>query len=279
MMTLACQRCKHRGRRDSPHAVRRIPSPTEPIVTIAFCSDDDLAYDRSRTRFAPGCGLPLDDAYRLAHLPLVAPGHPGVIATRAGTPYERGRHPTAHSVVLPLPADALDASPAYRALDAELRAAPFAAKVAWPMLDRRRGRLHATLCGGLGPTVPAIAPEALEALARLGSVTVEVRGPFSGTVNHGRLYLRVYPERRGGENLFHAVQRALGRPVTDLYVAGLWNFVDGLDPSEAEALAGCIARWWRRVLLRVAVRELWVLGSRDDLVLDAEIAARLSLAR
>ena len=36
-----------------------------------------------------------------------------------------GRNPTAYSIVLPVPADALAASPAFRALQAELRAAPF----------------------------------------------------------------------------------------------------------------------------------------------------------
>jgi hypothetical protein len=242
-----------------------------------FCTDDVLAYERSRTRFEPDLGMPLDDSYRLAHLPLLAPHHPRVIATKDGTPYAMGRHPTAYSVVLPVQADALEASPAYQALDAELRSAPFVHKMAWHVLDQRRERLHATVCGGLGFETPVIDPAARAALAQLGPVAVEVRGLFSGDVNHGRLYLRVYPEQRAGINLFHAMQRALGRPTTDLYVVGVWNLVEDLNASEASFLAALIERWWSRVLLRVEASELWLLGARDDLVLDAEVAARLLL--
>jgi len=246
-------------------------------MTTTFCTDAELAFGNSRTAFEPGSGMLLDDTYRLAHLPLVAPQHPRVIAAKEGTPYRMGRHPAAYSLVLPVSADALEASPNYRALDAELRAAPFAHKVAWHILDQRRERLHATVCGGLGAKKPLIEPVARAALASLGPLVAEVRGLFSGNVNRGRLYLRVYPEQRAGTNLFHAVQRALGRPTTDLYVVGVWNLVDDLDASEAEALAALVERWWSRVLLRVEAAELWLLGARDDLVLDAEVGARLPL--
>jgi len=242
-----------------------------------FCSDDVLAYERSRTRFAPGQGMMLDDAYRLAHLPLVAPHDPRVIAAKEGTPYDMGRHPTAYSVVLPVSADALEASPAYQELDAEMRAAPFARKVAWHVMGRRRERLHATICGGLGSEPPAIEASRRSALAELGPIRAEIRGLFSGNVNRGRLYLRVYPAQRDGTNLFHAVQRALGRPTTDLYVVGLWNLMDDLDAGEAAILAAMIERWWSRPLLQVEADELWLLGARDDLVLDGEISARLGL--
>ena len=188
-----------------------------------------------------------------------------------------GRHPAAYSVVLPVSADALEAPPVYRALDAELRAAPFAHKVAWHVLDQRRDRLHATVCGGLGSEKPVIEPTARAALARLGPVVAEVRGLFSGNVNRGQLYLRVYPEQRAGMNLFHAVQRALGRPTTDLYVVGVWNLMDDLNAIEAAALAALVERWWSRVLLRVEATELWLLEAFDDLVLNAEVSARLAL--
>ncbi|TXL69829.1 hypothetical protein FHP25_37380 [Vineibacter terrae] len=246
-------------------------------MPIAFCTDDELAYRRSRTRFEPGAGMPLDDAYRLAHLPLVAPAHPRVIAARDGTSYAMGRHPRAYSLVLPVAADALEASPAYQALDAALRAAPFAHKVAWHILDRRRDRLHATVCGALGLEQPPVLDAVLAALARVGPIAVQARGLFSGNVNRGRLYLRLYPERRQGTNMFHAVQRALGRPATDLYVVGIWNLTDDLDAHEAAALGALIERWWARVLLRIEATELWLLGAHDDLVLDAAVSARVPL--
>lgn len=57
-----------------------------------LCGDDELAYRDSRTPFVDGEGLLLDESYRLAHLPLVVPDHPRVIARRAGKSYDRGRH-------------------------------------------------------------------------------------------------------------------------------------------------------------------------------------------
>ena len=237
-----------------------------------YCGDDALGYRRERTRLVPGAGLALDARYRLAHLPLVAPDHPRVIPEQAGTPYRRGLHPPVRSVVLPVPAGALEASPAYRALDAALRTAPFAGKIAWDLLPRRRDRLHATLCG-LGDA-PAPDPGSL---AGLGPLRVALRGLFSGTVNVGRLYLKVYPERRGGANAAHAIQAALGRPASDLYLVGIWNLVDDLDPAEAAALAGLLDAWWDRPILRLTVDALRLLSSRDDLALDATVEAMLPL--
>ncbi len=124
-----------------------------------FCPDDALAYDRSRTVFVPGQGLALDEAYRLAHLPLVAPDHPGVIPAREGRYYSRGRHPRVVSLVLRVPQACLAAAPAHAALERDLRAAPFAHKIAWDVAARRADRLHATLCGSL-----AVGPEAVPEL-------------------------------------------------------------------------------------------------------------------
>ena len=53
--------------------------------------------------------------------------------------------------------------------------------------------------------------------------------------------------------------------------------MDDLDADEAAFLAAMIERWWSRTLLRVEADELWLLGARDDLVLDGGISARLRL--
>ncbi len=122
--------------------------------------DAELGYERSRTAFRPGAGLALDEAYRLAHLPLVAPDHPDAIARLPGRDYERGRHGTVHSLVLPIDADALEASEPYRALEAELRASRLAAKLDWSLPPRRRARLHATICGSLSREAPPVLDDA-----------------------------------------------------------------------------------------------------------------------
>lgn len=244
----------------------------------AFCEDSELGYERSRTRFASGEGLSLDETYRLAHLPLVAPDHPRVIRTREGSSYVMGRHEPVFSLVLPISSDLLFGSPAYCALNEELRAAPFAHKIAWDLLDRRKDKLHATICGSLSSgEPPVIDPMQRQELAGLGPIHVALRGLFSGSVNRGRLYLRAYPENRGGENVFRHIQRSLGCRETDLYVVGLYNLIDDLDVEETAALACLIDRWWDRTILQITVDHLWLMGACDDLVLDSTITESVSL--
>ena len=72
-----------------------------------FCSDGELGYVRNRTVFVPRRGFRLDEAYRLAHLPLVVPVHPDIISGREGTSYTMGRHERVVSLVVPVPGDAL----------------------------------------------------------------------------------------------------------------------------------------------------------------------------
>ena len=246
---------------------------------IEFCTDDTLGYTRSRTRLAPGAGLILDEAYRLAHLPLVAPDHARVIATRDGTNYAMGRHPRVFSLGLPIPGEALLQAPAYRELERALRDSPFAAKVAWNILAQRRSRLHATICGSLAVgEKPDIAAPVRAALCRLGPVHIELRGLFSGSMNLGRLYLRVHPERRDGVNMIQQLQRSCGARETDLYLVGTFNLVDDLDPRETDALMRLIDRWWDRPLLRLELDHLWLLGATDDLVLDDPVIEPIALA-
>lgn len=248
------------------------PVSTAPV----FCEDDELGYRRSLTGFTSP--LTLDESYRLAHLPLVAPKHPGIIARRTGKFYEMGRHPVVYSLVLPVEDSALRASSAFLALEAELKAAPFAGKIAWDILPKRRDRLHATICGSLSlEEPPAITTETREALRKIEPFTVELRGLFSGNVNRGRLYLAVYPEKRAGRNALQDVQAVFGRAPGDLWLVGLYNLTDDLDADETAALAGIVSRWWGKSLLGLTVSELQVMGASDDLVLDAHVEAVLPL--
>jgi hypothetical protein len=250
-----------------------------PARGATLCDDDDLGYLGSRTQFASGRAFELDETYRLAHLPLIAPAHPRVIARRPGAFYEMGRHEPVYSLVLPISANALHDSAAYRALQAELGASPLAGKIAWDIVERRGPRLHATICGSLGTgnTPPCFDAARREGLARLGPVSVELRGLFSGNVNLGRLYFRVYPEKRDGINMFSRIQQVLGCRETSLYVVGIYNLIDDLDAVEAAALSQLIDRWWDEPILRFQADALWLLGASDDLVLESTVAETLSL--
>ncbi|WP_332685758.1 hypothetical protein [Bosea sp. (in: a-proteobacteria)] len=245
-------------------------------MPVEFCADDALGYRRSLTDFAEP--LTLDESYRLAHLPLLAPEHPRAIPRLPGRDYESGRHAEIFSLVMPVPQGALEASPAWRELDAGLRASPFAGKLAWELLPKRADRLHATIVGSLGRgEPPAIASEIRARLAGIAPFEVELRGLFSGNVNRGRLYLRAYPQRRAGANPFQQIQQAFGRPAGDLYLVGLHNLLDDLDPAETQALAALIARCWETPLLRLRVDGLSLMGATDDLVLESRIVETLPL--
>jgi hypothetical protein len=249
---------------------------TSPPLDII--GDDELGYARSRTRFSDGAGLALDDSYRLTHLPLIAPDHPRIIASKPGAIHTMGRHERNFSLVLPVYAEQLQQSPAYRELEAELRAAPCGPKIAWDLLPRRAARLHATICNTLSfHEPPKLSDEVRRTLAGIGPVTIELRGLFSGNINVGRMYFPVYPERRHGANPMHTIQRALGRKPTDLYLVGIYNFRDDLDAREAASLATILKKWQDRLILRYRADHLWMLGTSDTLVLDSEVAYSVPL--
>jgi hypothetical protein len=244
-----------------------------------FCADSELGYLRSRTVFAPGKGLAFDENYRLTHLPLVAPSHPLVISNRSGIDYTMGRHSKrVFSLVLPVAADLIENSDSFRQLDAEFSAAGFSPKIAWNIAQARRYKLHVTICNEItAGDPPSLTDTQRRDLARLGPIAIEVRGPFSGNVNLGRLYLRVYPERRSGCNVFQEIQRILNRPVTDVFVLGLHNLIDTLTVDETAAFSAIIDRWWERVVLRVAIDQLEMIGTMDSLVLDSFVSDRIVL--
>ncbi|KAK6019836.1 hypothetical protein OSTOST_14519, partial [Ostertagia ostertagi] len=101
-MAKAKRRCTSNTRRP-----RVCPTPEAGRV-VDLCADSELGYLKNRTRFAPGETLLLDEAYRLAHLPLIAPDHPDVLRSRPDTAYRMGRHDRIFSLVLPVPPDALE---------------------------------------------------------------------------------------------------------------------------------------------------------------------------
>jgi hypothetical protein len=138
------------------------------------------------------------------------------------------------------------------------------------VLERRWGKLHATICGFTrgDDVLTSIGEAQRRELRRIGPLRIDIRGLFSGNLNLGRLYFRVYPERRNGRNPVRQIQGILGQKETDLYVVGCFNLTDDLDADEAVALERIIERWWNRSILRLEVDRLRLLAAMDDLVLD-----------
>lgn len=227
-----------------------------------------LRYAEYRHRFAPGDGFALGADYRLAHLPLIDPAHPRAIRAVPGKDYVDGRYATPrHALALHVPAGALDAAPAFRAIEAALKASAAGRKVAWATQAKRREVLHATIAG---PVDDATA-RGYETAARgflTAPVPVRLGGPYIGNRNHGRVYLPVYP--KDGEALA-ALQRAIGARDTGFYAVGLWHLADDLDPGEAAALADWRDRWENETVLDIPAARFGMLTTTDDQAIHSPV--------
>jgi len=245
---------------------------------ISFCDDSQLSYDKFATRFHDNQGLKFDDSYRLGHLPLVAPDHPDIISTKPGTSYYNGVHEIVYSIAIPIAENELLSSRAFKRLVDEIKNTAFAAKLSWDTFEQRKSKLHATIYGLVSKgQAPNLKPEIYQALRSIGPVSVNIRGLFSGNINIGRLYLKLYPELRDGRNMCHVLQKALGTPLTDLYVIGLFNFVEELNVSEARELNSFLRRWQDTDIIQLQLDKLWLLESKDHLVLDGAIVSSIPL--
>ena len=247
---------------------------------MKFCNDNVMAFDASRRVFGPGETLTFDDAYRLAHLPLVAPGHAEIIAGKDGTDYRNGRYDTPrHSLVVPIDAQALGRSETFQAFEAELRSFSFSDKIAWQLGRERAGKLHATIVGGLSePDIARCVQAVTVALAPLGALALRLGGPFLGRINTGRIYLPVYPCCHHDEDVFGLVQQACGARQTRFHVVGLYHFAAALTAAETTDLAGLAERWRRRVLAELPVTSLAVMATNDDLALSGRIVATIPVS-
>ncbi len=176
------------------------------------------------------------------------------------------------SAVAWLPPAVLEASAGFRGLVARLQASPVGAKVDWSMAERRRDVLHATLCAGLERDGPVEARRRLAAAAGFGPVAVAIGGLWVGSAfNRGRLYLPLYPERRGDDDALRLLQHRLGGRETRFYSIGVFNLMDDLDEGETASLATVVEEGAGTVIAETTFEELMLLETHDDLVLDGRM--------
>src|SRR4051794_6466037 len=219
-------------------------------------SDRSLfAYDSHRFDFAANECLRFDEKYRMAQLPLVVTDHPLIIDTKLGLDYDGGRYDEARrSLVVPVSAVDLAASPRYSSFICGLDSTLFNAKISHAMARRREDRLHVTVAGGLAEEEVSRCAEVVEAfMHRHGGLRLRVMGPYVGRQNSGRMYLPVIPQEIQGEQAFGMLQSLLGLPRTNFYAIGLFNFVDELTPDETRELQRFIQTWKDEVLLELHV--------------------------
>jgi hypothetical protein len=247
-------------------------------MPVTYCDDETLAYRSARRSVQTGEGTVFDEAYRLAHLPLVNPAHPAVISEVGGRDYRNGTYAkTRYALVMPISAEAFLRSDQARALEANMKSSSFAPKIAWELCERRRSRLHATLAGGIQEAdLDRVATLVQNLLDQTGPISICLKGPFLGTRNTGRIYFPVYPQKVGAEDAFALVQERIGLSPTKLYLVGYYHMREELDPKETSDLAELIDQWRERIVVETMIPFLEIYAVNDDLALSARVHARIS---
>ena len=245
-------------------------------MPLIYCDDEMMAYRSARKIFQPGESIVFDEAYRLAHLPLVNAGHPAVISEVDGRDYRNGIYEkTRYALVMPISADAFLESDEAQALERAMKSASFAPKIAWEMGERRRLRLHATLAGVPETDLDRSVAAVQELLDQIGPISVCLKGPFQGTRNTGRIYFPVYPQKVRGEDPFALVQKSVGLSPTKLYLVGYYHMRNELDPLETSELAELLDQWRDRIVVRTTIPFLELYATNDDLALSARVHAKI----
>ncbi len=246
--------------------------------TTVFADDSQMGYADERRSFALGEALDFDAGYRLAHLPLVMPGHPLATHNEPASDYNAGTYAVPrYGLAIPIPETALSGSAGFAALQAEMKAASFAGKIAWSVGDLRAHCIHATVIGRISAaSVVEVARVAGDTLSTLPEpMTVRLTGPFVGSRNHGRLYFPLYPRLVDGVDPFRRVQERLGYPASRMYLAGYYHLTDPLNAGETTDLAALMDRWRYRTVADVPVPSLDLHATNDDLALTARTWATI----
>jgi hypothetical protein len=244
---------------------------------VEYCAPESLAYAESAWPFESGAALTFDESYRLAHLPLVNPAHPRLIAAAPGLDYQMGRYERLrYSLIVPVDAAELEQGDTFQAMERDLRGRRFATKVAWSLARRRASKLHLTLAGGLREAaLEGHAARLAELLAARAPLHYRLGGPFVSSKNRGRIYFPAYPQLSDHGNVFGLIQQALGAPLTRFYAVGHYNLSDELSAPEAADLQDFVARWGQRTLAELTVPALVLLATHDDLALDSRVVHRI----
>jgi hypothetical protein len=229
-----------------------------------------LNYASSRRLFRPGETLDFDTSYRLTHLPLVAPRHPAVIREAPDQDYRNGQYvKPRYSLVIPVRPESLTASPAFQAMEREMRTASFASKIAWNLCERRASKLHASIVNDLSEAdAEPCASVVARVLPQLDPLSFRLGGPFVGNRNIGRIYFPAYPQEVAGEDSFALIQEALGTARTRFYGVGYYNLVDQLDPRETADLARFLGEWGPATLAEIQIDSFVVHATNDNLALS-----------
>ena len=180
------------------------------------------------------------------------------------------------SIVLPIDYDVLVSDAKFLQMNDELQRASFNSKIAWPLCDQRKDKLHATLVSGLKSADAACHQTALiAATANLLPLSFEMKGLFLGKINTGRMYLPVYPQMVSAENFLSKIQIACGSRCSYFYAVDYYNFVEELDADATMELSALLSKWQNTVVSTQPAKALWIMQTNDDLVLSARVISTI----
>lgn len=242
-----------------------------------FATDDMLAYATSRHQFRPGDRLLFDESYRYAHLPLLAPEHPAAINAPANLDYKSGRYDIErYALVLPVPHSKLVKSHIFQAIENSLRRSSFSHKIAFELCERRRALQHITIAGGFQHNdIPRMEAIVAAYISKTTSLAYQLKGPFIGSKNLGRIYFPCYPSLQHGEDTYAALQNAVGVKQNGFYAMGYYNLIDELNCEETTELQNILDEFANQIIFQDEPDALWITATHDDLVLSGRVLKRL----
>lgn len=244
-------------------------------IYVDYAKDDTLSYKISRRRFSDGDRLLFDEPYRYAQLPLIAADHPAAIINPVGLDYKAGRYEVArYSLVIPVPHSQLSSGSVFRSLDGNLRSSSFKSKISFELCEARQSNQHITLASGFKiEDLPLIEATVREYLQDKISVGYQLKGPFVGSKNFGRMYFPAYPAVQDGVDVYAQLQNAIGVNLSGFYAMGYYNLNDELSSNETAELQDIIDAFGNEIVFEAHPDEFWITATNDDLVLSGRILA------
>lgn len=245
-------------------------------MTTRYVEDNLLQYDKFSWRLGNEKILRFDDSYRMAHLPLISPKHSLCINQVNNFDYAYGSYgKPRYSLIVPIDFETLKSSSAFTSCDTRLRDCSFAKKIDWNLVTKRKNKVHITIASGLlSDEANKILTTAARFVLSTGAIYFQVKGPYVGSKNTGRIYFPVYPENKNGKDVFASIQKAIGFPLTRFYAIGYYNLCDELDEVETTELRYFLNDWCDEILIQSCVKSFDILETHDDLVLNSKVIAR-----
>lgn len=222
--------------------------------------------------------LTFDARYRAAQLPLFAPNSPLAVLEDPSGRYKNGQRVASHSLVITVDGTSLAESDAMQSLMKEVKSTSLGSKIAWDTEEKRRNVLHVTLSGQIPfPFDDEIPQDTLDRLSKKSSFQFRLQGLFTGSFNTGRIYICLYPEMKNGQPVSHEVCDALGVTPNTLLLCGYLNLTEELTPEEARSLSQLCQRHAETIFDIQTCKNIAILESHNDLVLNSQILHSISL--